>query len=120
MRIKRLAVFALAVFVAGLTMAGAEEKHGVQVYPGAKYDAETTQAVNTAMKLDGACYRTDATVAQVNEFYKKQPGTTELHTSPKGSLFKKGDVNITVQSPWMNMKTGQQMKDTLISIVKTP
>jgi hypothetical protein len=119
MMLKSLAVFVLAVFVAGLTIAGAEEKHGVQVYPGAKYDAETTQAVNTAMKLDGTCYRTDATVAQVNEFYKKQPGTTELHTSAEGGLFQKGNVNITVQSPWMNMKTGQHMTDTLISIVKT-
>jgi hypothetical protein len=36
MRIKSLAVFVLAVFVAGLAIAGAEEKHGVQVYPGAK------------------------------------------------------------------------------------
>ena len=34
--LKSLAVFVLTVFVAGLTMAGAEEKHGVQVYPGAK------------------------------------------------------------------------------------
>jgi maltose-binding protein MalE len=119
MRINSLAVFVLAVFVAGRTMAGAEEKFGVKVYDGAKYDAETTQAVNTAMKIDGACYRTDATVAQVNEFYKKQLDTTEVHTSAKGGLFKKGNVNITVQSPWMNMKTGQHMTDTLISIVKT-
>ena len=119
MRIKSLAVFVLTVFVAGLTVAGAEEKHGVQVYPGAKYDADTTQAVNSAMKIDGACYRSDATVAQVNEFYKKQLDTTEVHTSAKGGMFKKGNVNITVQSPWMNMKTGQHMTDTLISIVKT-
>ena len=118
MRINSLTVFVLAVFVAGLTMAGAEEKFGVKVYDGAKYDAETTQAVNTAMKI-GACYRTDATVAQVNEFYKKQLDTTEVHTSAKGGLFKKGNVNITVQSPWMNMKTGKHMTDTLISIVKT-
>ena len=68
--LKSLAVFVLAVFVAGLTIAGAEEKHGVQVYPGAKYDAETSQAVNAAMKVDGACYRTAATPVQVNEFYK--------------------------------------------------
>ena len=116
---KSLAIVVLSVFVAGLTMAGAEEKHGVQVYPGAKYDADTTQAINSAMKIDGACYRTAATVAQVNEFYKKQPDTTEVHTSAKGGMFKKGSVNITVQSPWMNMKTGQHMTDTLISIVKT-
>ena len=119
MRISTLVVFALLAFVASLTMAGAEEKYGVKVYDGAKYDAETSQVLITAMKVDGACYRTGATPAQVNEFYRKQPATTEVHTSPKGGMFKKGNVNITVQSPWLNMKTGQQMKDTLISIVKT-
>jgi hypothetical protein len=29
-------------------------------------------------------------------------------------------VDVTVQNPWMNMKTGAMMKDTLISIVKQP
>ena len=55
----------------------------------------------------------------MNEFYKKQPGTTVVHTDATGGMFKKGNVNITVQTPWMNMKTGEHMKDTLISIVKT-
>jgi hypothetical protein len=72
------------------------------------------------MKVDAACYRTSATVAQVNEFYRKQSGTTEMHASEKGGMFKKGDATITVQSPWLNMKTGQHMTDTLISIVKNP
>ena len=118
MRIGAIALFGLAMFAASLNVAGAEEKYGVTVYDGAKYDAETSQFLATQMKVDGACYRTDATVAQVNEFYKKQPGTSEISTSAKGGMFKKGGVNITVQSPWMNMKTGQHMTDTLISIVK--
>jgi hypothetical protein len=117
-RTKSFAFAVLLILAAGLTIAGAEEKYGVNVYDGAKYDADTTQFLATQMKVDGACYRTDATPAQVNEFYKKQPGTTEVHTSAKGGMFKTGGVNITVQSPWMNMKTGQHMTDTLISIVK--
>jgi len=36
----------------------------------------------------------------------------------EGALFKKGKINVTLQSPWMNMKTGAMMKDTLISIVQ--
>lgn len=120
MRIRSLAVFVLAVFVAGLTVAGAEEKHGVKVYDGAKYDAETSQFLITQMNVDGACYRTGATPVQVNEFYRKQPGTTEVSTHAKGGMFKKGNIDITVQSPWLNMKTGEHMKDTLISIVKRP
>ncbi|MGO9229649.1 MAG: hypothetical protein ACLQKA_10655 [Bryobacteraceae bacterium] len=119
MKLKSLAVAILLIFAAGLTVAGAEEKYGVKVYDGAKYDVDTTQFLATQMKVDGACYRTDATPAQVNEFYKKQPGTTEVHTSAKGRMFQKGGVTITIQSPWMNMKTGQHMTDTLISIVKS-
>jgi hypothetical protein len=117
MRIPTLALIAAAICVAGLS---AEEKYGVTVYDGAKYDAETSQSVGSAMKIEAACYRTGATVAQVNEFYRKQAGTTEVHASEKGGMFKKGNVNVTVQSPWMNMKTGQRMTDTLISIVKNP
>jgi hypothetical protein len=119
MRIGSLTLF-LAIFAAFLTLAAAEEKYGVTVYDGAKYDADTSQFLASAMKVDAACYRTGATAAQVNEFYRKQPGTTEIHTSPKGGMFKKGSVSITVQSPWMDMKTHQEMKDTLISIVKNP
>ena len=119
MKIGNLAVFAFVVLVAGLVVAGAEEKYGVKVFDGAKYDADTSQFLITQMKVDGACYRTDATPAQVNDFYKTQPGTTAVNTDATGGMFKKGNVNITVQAPWMNMKTGQRMKDTLISIVKT-
>ena len=91
----------------------------MQVYDGAKYDADTSQFLITALKVDGACYRTSATPAQVDEFYKKQPGITVVGTNPPGGPFSKGRTNITVQSPWKNMKTGQEMKDTLISIVNT-
>jgi hypothetical protein len=120
MRIRTLALCILALCAAGLTVASAEEKYGVAVYDGAKYDAETSQFVGSMMKVEAACYRTGATAAQVVEFYRKQPGTTEIHVSAKSGMFKKGDVNITIQNPWMNMKTHQQMTDTLISIVKNP
>ena len=51
--------------------------------------------------------------------YKTLVLVPRMEKDPKG-MFKKGGVNITVQSPWMNMKTGQHMTDTLISIVKNP
>ncbi len=117
MRIRALVFLVLAIFA---TIAAAEEKYGVTVYDGAKYDAGTSQFLASAMKVDAACYRTSATAAQVNEFYRKQTATTEVHTSAKGGMFKKGNVTITVQNPWMDMKTHQEMKDTLISIVKNP
>jgi len=43
---------------------------------------------------------------------------TEVHTSVTGGMFKRGDTTITVQSPWMNIKTGVHVKDTSISVVK--
>lgn len=119
MKTRNLAVLVLVVLAAGLAVAGGEQKYGVAVYDGAKYDADTSQFLITQMKVEAACYRTSATPAQVNEFYKKQPGITEVQTNATGGMFKKGNVNITVQSPWMNMRSGQHMNDTLISIVKT-
>ena len=118
MKSRSLAVLVLIALAASINVVGAEEKYGVTIYEGAKFDAETSQFVITQMKVDAACYRTSATPSQVNEFYKKQPGMTEVHTGVTGGMFKKGDVTITVQSPWMNMKTGEHMKDTLISVVK--
>jgi hypothetical protein len=38
--------------------------------------------------------------------------------SKEGAMFKKGNIDITIQNPWMDMKSGRMMKDTLISIVK--
>jgi hypothetical protein len=93
MRIGVLVFFVLAVFAA---IAAAEEKYGVTVYDGAKYDADTSQFLASAMKVDAACYRTGAAAAQVNEFYRKQAGTTGIHTSAKGGMFKKGNITITV------------------------
>ena len=38
--------------------------------------------------------------------------------SNDGGMFKKGNIDITIQNPWMDTKTGKMIKDTLISIVK--
>jgi hypothetical protein len=51
-------------------------------------------------------------------FYSKLPGVAVIHTGDKGAMFKLNGVTITLQSPWMNMKTGVRNYDTLISIVK--
>jgi hypothetical protein len=46
------------------------------------------------------------------------PGSVTMHTGAKGAYFKVNGVNVTVQSPWLNMKTDAQNTDTLISLVK--
>jgi len=51
-------------------------------------------------------------------FYKKEPGLEFMGESKEGAMFRKGNVDVTIQTPWMNMKTGQLMKDILITIVR--
>ena len=119
MKCRNKTVFVVALLFTGIITAKAEEKFGVKVYAGAKYDASTSKTVTETMSVNAACYRTSDSVAKVAEFYKKQPGLESIDVSKEGAMFKKGNVDITIQNPWMDMKSGQMMKDTLISIVKT-
>ena len=100
-----------------LMLASAEDKWGVKVYDGAKYDAETSAFV-AQMGGQVACYRSADGLAKLIAFYSKLPGVAVIHTGDKGAMFKLNGVSITLQSPWMNMKTGVRNYDTLISIVK--
>ena len=100
-----------------LMRASAEDKWGVKVYDGAKYDADTSAFV-AQMGGQAACYRSADSLNKAIAFYSKLPGVTVIHTGEKGAMFKLNGVSITLQSPWMNMKTGVRNSDTLISIVK--
>ena len=118
MNCKRIMMLIAVLFLVSVITAGAEEKFGVKVYDAAKYDAAISKNVSESMSINAACYRTNDSVAKVVEFYKKQPGLKLWVKTRKAPMFKKGDVDITIQSPWMDMKTGKMMKDTLITIVK--
>jgi hypothetical protein len=100
-----------------LALASAEDKFGVKVYDGAQFDADTTAFV-AQMGGQAGCYRSADDLSKVIAFYSKLPGVTVIHTSAKGAMFKLNGVTITLQSPWMNQKTGARNTDTLISIVK--
>lgn len=117
MRIVRSTFLLTLTLLFTLMLASAEDKWGVKVYDGAKYDAETTAFV-AQMGGQAACYRSAAELSKVLAFYSKLPGSVLIHTGAKGAYFKVNGVNVTVQSPWMNMKTGVHNTDTLISIVK--
>jgi len=114
----------LAVTVVALAAAAlvAEDKFGVKVYEGAKLDKDTSARLSEAFSVEAFCYRTSDSLEKVVAFYKKQPGLESMGEGKKGAnegaMFKKGDVDITIQNPWMDMTTGQLTKDTLISIVK--
>jgi hypothetical protein len=111
-------VFILLAFIVSGT-AGAEEKLGIKIYPGAKLDAETTKFLTESLNVKGTAYRTGDPIAKVIAFYKAQPDLKYVGGDTQSAMFKKGGtIDITVQSPWQNMVTGKMMKDTLISIVK--
>jgi len=114
-------VLALAICLGILCGVGnAEEKYGIVVYTGAKYDSGSTEFLKQ-MSPQSAAYRTGDSIEKVIAFYRKQPGFTLVGDSTKeGAMFRKGKMDVTVQSPWMDTKTGKLMKDTLISIVTRP
>ncbi len=117
MKMRGPAVLFIVIFLVGVTLVSAEEKLGVAVYPGAKFDGGVTDFLKQ-LSPEAVAYRTNDGVAKVVEFYKKQAGLKYGGGDKENALFRKGDVDVTIQSPWMDTKTGKMMKDTLISIVK--
>lgn len=119
---KRILVIALllSVMLPAVALIYAEEIFGVQIYPGAKLDEETTKFLKDGLKVNGAAYRTSDSVAKVAAFYKTQKILSTVSEEKEGAMFMKGsyEVTVTIQNPWQNMKTGQKMTDTLISIVE--
>jgi hypothetical protein len=110
-----LAVTLIAICAVAL---GAEEKFGVKVYEGAKLDEAISKWVSESFSLEAFCYRTNDSLEKVLAFYKKEPDLKLMGETKEGAMFKKGDVDITIQNPWMDTKTGQMIKETLITIAK--
>jgi hypothetical protein len=108
---------AAAVFALCAGLAAAESQFGIEVYPGAKPDAEVAKQLKEAMKITGHTYRTPDPVAKVADFYRKQKLEEAPGTSNSGAMFMKKGANVTIQNPWADMKTGKKNNDTLISIV---
>ncbi len=105
-----------------ISSASAEERLGVVVYPGAKYDKIRTKLLAQNPSLQGAAYRTNDGIAKVIAFYRKQ-GLLLLKVgspSKERARFKKMDidVDVVVQNPWKDSQTGAKMTDTLILILK--
>ena len=121
MRMRTLAGVLTTAFLAVATLAFAQDKFGVAVYPGAKPDTATSDAVKKMMNSEAECYRTTDSLDKVMAFYKKQSNLAAKGTTADGGMFQRKDdpkVSLTVQSPWMDMTTGKMVKDTLITIVK--
>jgi hypothetical protein len=116
---KVVTVILLAFFAVLAGTAMADELNGIQLYPGAKHDPEASKFFSETLKVNGAAYRTEDPIVKVIDFYKGQKDLKAVHVADESAMFKKERIELTVQSPWKDMKTGKQMKDTLISIVVT-
>jgi hypothetical protein len=117
MQLKGLALCMIVILFVSVTVVSAEEKFGVKVYDGAKFDSTVTNFLKQ-LSPEAAGYRTNNSVAKVVEFYMEQPGLKFMGGNDESALLRKDNVDVTVQSPWLDMQTGKMMKDTLISIVK--
>jgi hypothetical protein len=119
--ITRISVATL-IFMMCISSAAAEERLGVAVYPGAKYDQVRTGSIARNPSMQGAAYRTDDDIAKVIAFYRKQGLLFLKIGSPSNerARFKSVDidVDVVIQSPWKDAQTGATMKDTLILILK--
>ncbi len=109
---------------------------GIPEYPGSKFDKATTDTLRSSMAVDTAAYRTGDSVQKVAEFYKKQRGLNLMgDVSKESAVFSAGckeeyvailkkkmvtgcDLQVGIQNPWMNMKTGKMVSDTLITITR--
>ena len=115
-------LIAAFVLMISLSSAAAEDQLSVAVYPGAKYDQDRTAQLRKSLSAKGAAYRTSDDIAKVISFYREQ-GLLFLKiggTTKEVARFKKveADVDVVVQNPWKDAKTGKTMTDTLIMIFK--
>jgi hypothetical protein len=114
-------IFTLAfVFLGAVGGASAADVLGVPVYAGARPDAGATKFVADIMPGAKAfCYTTADSVEKVAAFYKSL-GLTYIGGDAQNAAFRKGRIDVTLQRPWMDTKTGKLNQSTLISIVQPP
>jgi len=118
---KKITAAAL-VCLLSLSVAGAAERLGVAVYPGATYDPVTTELLVMDPSIEGAAYRTSDDIGKVAAFYQKQGLVLLKVGSPSKEYARfgkaKSRVNVVVQQPWKDRKSKAMMQDTLILIME--
>ena len=119
--LKRTGIIAI-VFLVCVSFAAAEERLGVAVYPGAKYDPAGTIRIHDSLFAQGAAYRTGDDIEKVIAFYRQQGLLLLRAGSPSKdhARFKKTDtgVDVVVERLRKDPQTGATMTGTLIQIIK--
>ncbi len=117
----RTTIVAIA-FMMCLSSAAAEERLGVAVYPGAKYDPAGTKRIQNLLSAQGAAYRTSDDIENVIAFYRQQGLLRLKFGSPSKdhARFKKADtgVDVVLERLRIDPQTGATMSGTLIQIIK--
>ena len=105
----------MALVFLGAAYVSGEEKFGIPVYPGAIFDGAVTNILKQASR-EAAGYRTHDSITKVVGFYKRQAGMELIDSNAEAALFRKGDVTVTIQNPWLDRGSMRIVKGTLISI----
>ena len=101
-RIRRLAVAtALALALTG-GVARAEQKLGVEVYPGAELLPTRSAYVTKAAGVDASCYRTTDGAAAVTAFFARMPG----FVLRESNILRRGKVDVVLRPPMADPKAG--------------
>ena len=118
MKMRSVILLSLCWLLATAGAAQAAEQLGVQEYPGAKSEAAAADVIKQMFpKARAFCYSTNDSVETVVAFYKKQ-GLSYLGGDKDGGMLKKNKVEVSVQTNWADMKTGNINRSTLISFVQ--
>jgi hypothetical protein len=131
---KAILMTVFLVLILSVMDLGAEERFGMEVYTGAEYEESASEFLQES-GANAFCYRTGDKMAAVIDFYKGKEGLYLISEDDSSAFFRRCageeynkifdrmmpkdcDLDITVQSPWMNMKTEKINNDTLISFTE--
>jgi translation elongation factor EF-G len=110
-------IIRIAVWVVLLAaLAGAQEKFGVTVYPGAKEVPSAEKTLASTFHTTAGCYRTSDSMAKVAAFYKQQQGMKLASQTQILFEFTGKGVKVTINSPWVDPTDYSTKNDTLITI----
>jgi hypothetical protein len=132
--------FALTGIIAASGLASTADDFGLPSYPGAKSDAETQEVCaepemgiikereeKSGLAKSKHCYRTNDSLANVVDFYKKQKGlkggVVVDNPGARSATFCRGECNevsvgtsVSISAPWFVPRTMNVNEDLLIVI----